>query len=57
MMDGFEIIASGMCKDCPCADLEIHKFMANNVAYRWVIQCTHHNACVRTKNEAQKERV
>lgn len=57
MIDGFEIIASGMCKDCPCADLEIHKFMANNVAYRWVIQCTHHNACVRTKNETQKERV
>lgn len=57
MIDGFEIKANGMCEGCPCADLEIYNLQANNRVVRWVIQCKHHNACVRTKNEAQKERV
>lgn len=43
-----EIKFTGMCEDCPCADLEVHCFMTGSIN-RWVIQCTHHNACVRTK--------
>ena len=57
MTDGFEIIANGICKGCPNADLELIGYEANNTVYEWVIQCKHYNACKRTKNETQKERV
>ena len=47
------IVMEGMCKDCPCADLEVHRFMTDNRVARWVIQCNHNNACVRMKHETQ----
>lgn len=48
-----EIKMTGMCKGCPCADLELDKMLFENFEGMsenvWTIQCIHEGSCERMK--------
>lgn len=50
-----EIVMTGTCYDCPCADLELDKlefrsFDGGSDDREWTIRCIHEDACERMEN-------
>ena len=43
-----EINFTGMCEGCQNADLEAHRLITH-AGYKWVVLCSHNNACERMK--------
>lgn len=53
-----ELNFKGMCKDCKCADLEVHSIYAETIGgseYKtWCVRCIHEDACHRIKDVTMK---
>lgn len=41
----------GMCKDCPCADLELASIETFEDGTKWFVKCTHEDACRRARRK------